>query len=701
MTWKALEPLVQADPNSIRAAVRGVAEAWGRKARRRAIQELTAALEDQRAVFILRLLNESITPARRIGLELIPGMSGITANLRRHSREALRDGRLPHAVRLAATKALLRGLDPNGKGTALLLRAYVAGLGRKRILERLDEVAKEFDNPPAMEVVRAELRTLEKLRCPRCGSLRRRKNMSDHLWNRHQMLLVGHRARTATQALDERLAVQPPAAALVEFHRDLLGKGLHDEEAIAQLRREAAERDESVCPHCFAFVPVTEPPALQPAEVASGRISADGCLVALGEAGGKPRLRIQSDTKTVFSGPDPESSDAPTICRRWAVVCAIAGIVAAVVLPVPWHLLSVPAAVLSAAALLSLAYRWSQNPYDPLARVIDIAWQRLIPELLPGNAMARFALASVGRGSPKSRSAVLAKAITDVEQAASLGAVFANVASPLWWLQFADDRGDPVPALIRRFRRCIDGEMLVSAAAGVFDLWWRDRPSRADRARMRALLGEQAFESGLGVWDIVELGRAFPPLGSVLATDDIDGLARLCHVWEQRLIRPWQPCGPAATIFELARNAELSAQVLDSASDLLLYHRLPALDDQPAEPLFLCHRGMVFRDAVLREPPGDIRVRHCEEWRGGGYEVRLGPHRLRFTDPPGLVVEKLKIWASFFLGDFLPRAEKVLKYRASDRLGNVLGQFVVKCPACTKSVIPLVGRVGVTPTGSK
>jgi uncharacterized C2H2 Zn-finger protein len=701
MTWKVLEPLVQADPSAIRSAVRGVTEAWGPKARRQAVQELALALGDQRATFVLRLLNETIAPARRLGLELLPGMTGINANIRRNSREPLRDRRLPHATRLAATKALLRGLDPTGKGAALMLRAYVAGLGRKRILERLDEVAKEFDNPPAMEMVRAELRTLEKLRCPRCGSLRRRKNMAEHLWNRHQMLLVGHRARTANQALDERLAMQPPAAALVEFHRDLLGKGLHDEEAITQLRREAAERHESVCPHCFAFVPVAEPPALQPAETAPGRISANGCAVALSEIAGRARLHIQSDSRVIFDGPDPEASDVPASCRRWAMVCAAVGLVAAAALPVPWHLVTALAAVVVSLALLALASQRSKNPHDPLARAMDLAWQRLIPALPPGDAVARLALASIDRGNPNIRSAALTKAIDDAEQAATLGAVFANALSPLWWLQFADDRDDPTPTLVARFRRCIEGELPLSAAAGLLEHWRRDRPGRADRARMRAMLCEQACESGLGVWDIVELGRAYPPLGSALVTDDVDGLARLCFVWEQRLIRPWQPCGPAATVFELARNAELSAQILETASDLLLYHRLPALGDDPPEALLLCGRGMVYREAVLYEPPGEVRVRTCEEWRGGGYEVRLGPHRLRFTDPPGPIVERLKAWSNFFLGEFLPRAEGVLKYRASDRLSVLLSPVVGRCPACAKAVIPLAGQIGVTASGVK
>lgn len=694
MTWKVLEPLVHADPSAIRSAVRAITEAWGRKARQLAVQDLAATLSEKRMPFVLRLLDETAAPPRRLALELIPGISGVNANLRRNSREALRDRRLPHTTRLEATKTLLRGLDPTGKGAALMLRAYVAGLGRKRILERLDEVAKEFGNPPAMDMVRAELRTLEKLRCPRCGSLRRRKNMAEHLWNRHQMLLVGHRARTAIQALDERLAAERPGVALVEFHRDLLCKGLHDEEAVSHLRREAADRHESLCPHCFAFVPVNEPPALRPAEVAPGRISANRCAVVLSEVAGQPRLHIRSDSAIIFDGADLERSGSSAAQLRNGIVCVIFALVVAIVLPVPWHLVAAFILIVAATMCLALVHRQSQNPNDPLARAIDLTWTRLIPTLPPGVAIARFALASVGRGNPVDRAEPLAKAIIDAEQAAALGALSGGTLALLWWLQFADNGN--INTMIARVRRCLEGELPLSAAAGLLEQWRHDRPTRAERARVRALLCEQAFESSLGVWDIVELGRAYPALGEVFRTDDVDGLARLCFVWEQRLIRPWQSCGPAATVFELARNAPLAVEVMETAADVLLYHPLPALVENQPEQLLLCGRGMIYREALLREPPGDVRIRLCEEWRGGGYEVRFGPHRLRFDQSPAAVVEKLKSWANFFLGEFLPRSDGVLKYRASERLASLLGPCIGRCPSCAKSVIPLAGQVGIS-----
>lgn len=701
MSWQVLQPLVQTDPSEIRSAVRAVAEAWGKKARHRAVRHLAAALADRQAEFVLRLLNETSTPPRRLALELIAEMRGVAAALRRNSREALRDRRVPHSTRLEATKALLRGLDPAGKGAALMLRAYVAGLGRKRILERLDEVAKDFGNPPAMEFIRAELRTLEKLRCPRCGSLRRRKNMSEHLWNRHQMLLVGHRARTAIQTLDERLAHEPPAVALVEFHRELLGKGLHDHEAIEQLCGEATERHESVCPHCYAFVPVAEPPALRPAAIGPGRISANGCAVSVYRDNGQPRLLIHSNSEVLFHGPDRQAVQDPKSWRRNGVICAGLGILCAAVLPLPWH---VPATLLfmaAASACLVIASRRSHDPWDPTARAIDLAWTHLIPHLPPGVAVARIALASQDRGDSRLRAPLLAEATQHAEEAAALGAVPATVLGPLWWLQMADGQVDSVLHLVAKLRRCLDGDLPLQAVNCLVASWWQSRPTRGVRARLRALLCEQAFECGLGVWDIVEIGRALPQLGVALGTDDVDGLARLCYLWEQRQVRPWQSCGQAATVFELARNAELSAQILATASDLLLYYRLPAQAGYASEPLVLSGRGMVYRDAVVREPADEVRVRPCEEWRGGGYEVRLGQHRLRFTEPPGPIVERLKAWANFWLGEFLPRADGVLKYRASERLRTLLGPAVVKCPACAKPVIPLAGQVGVTTSGIK
>lgn len=696
MTWKVLEPLVQADPSAIRSAVRAVTEAWGRNARRQAVAELAATLADKRMAFVLRLLDETTAPPRRLALELIPGIGNVDANLRRNSREALRDRRLPLPTRLRATKALLRGLDPAGKGTALMIRAYVAGLGRKRILERIDEVATEFGNPQAMDIVRAELRTLEKLKCPRCGSLRRRKNMAEHLWNRHQMLLVGHRARTAIQALDERLVTEPPATALIEFHRDLLNKGLHDEEAIAQLRKEAGERHESVCPHCHAFIPVLEPPPPRPAEIAPGRISANGCAVALNEVAGQPHLSIYSDSTKIYDGVDPAQTNLAGSWRRNGIMCSMFAVVVALILPSPLHLMA--ALILIAVALLCLALAGlrSHRPFDPLSRAVDLAWTKLIPTLRPGEAIARFALASIDRGNPTTRAAALNKAIEEAEEAAALGAIPGEALAPLWWLKFVDVDNDATAMIVDKVQRCLHSELPLSAAAGLLQYWRDSRPTRAERARVRAVLCEQAFEAGLGVWDIVELGRAYPAFGASLSTDDVDGLARLCFLWEQRLIRPWQKCGSAATVFELARNQELSAQIFEYASDLLLYCRIPGPAGGPSEELLLCGRGMVFRDAVLREPPTEVKIRACEEWRGGGYEARFGQHRLRFNEPPGAVIDKLKNWSDFFLRDFLPQCEGVLKYRAGERLQSVLGPAIMRCPACSKNVIPLPGQVAVT-----
>src|SRR5207244_10029537 len=111
---------------------------------------------------------------------------------------------------------------------------------------------------------------------------------------------------------------------------------------------------------------------------------------------------------------------------------------------------------------------------------------------------------------------------------------------------------DPVVRLADALWPCLTGE----APAGLAELVATDDVlagwSVGQRARLRVLLAARAFEAGVEVADLHDLGRAAPALGRTLGSDDTDGLARLRLLWTLRPTRPWQVCGPAATVFEVA-----------------------------------------------------------------------------------------------------------------------------------------------------
>src|SRR5207237_4495896 len=135
--------------------------------------------------------------------------------------------------------------------------------------------------------------------------------------------------------------------------------------------------------------------------------------------------------------------------------------------------------------------------------------------------------------------------------------------------------------------------------------------------------------------------------------DDTDGLARLRLLWDLRPARPWQACGPAATVFELANYPMLGGRHLEAAPDLLLYQPLAAGGPGPPAPLFVCGRGLLYRDALLHDPKARIDV---EEGRDG-YELVIGRHRLACRADPGELARKLRRWAAYYFTEFLPQTE--------------------------------------------
>lgn len=700
--WEALESLTRSWPGAVRSALRRVTEAPNLATRRQAIIELDNCLGEQRTNFISRLLNSEFTPALRIALELIARQRGPANQLIALAQSALSDRSIPLNARIAAARRLLQTTGNTGTVAIDVLRALAKGLSRRRILDRIEPIARRLGNPPAFDVVRAELYDQQKLRCPRCGAMERRNEMVQHLWNVHSLLLDGHKARSPFQVLDDRLGDPDPLAMLCELDRALLARGFHDEEARDHLIDEARERNESLCPKCFSFVGNNEPPIPDEASLSTHRLSAEGCIVSVETHGARPNVRIELPNGEIHFGSDSGHSWSPNVWRWLGVASVALGVWAAALLPIPWHALVGCSLLVQGLFLHWWAFRLDSRPADTEDRVIDLAWQQLVPELPPGLALARIALASVGHGDTTRRSETVNLAVAAQETAVRGGATPAVLLAPLWWLHAEDQRRrgrDVVPTLAGRVGSCFSGDLPMAAAAALCQLVESQHPKSADVARFRALYCEQAFAHGLEVWDILELARAFPALGRLMIVNDLDGLARLRLVWERRKDRPWAPCGPAVTVFELARYPVIAALALASAPDVLLYQPLPPAgpNDDPL-PLLLCGRGLILGSIMIREKPAMISVRRREQWRGGGFDLRIGSHRMHFNSDPAEIADRLRRWSEYWFEQFLPEVDKVLKYRATDRLANLLQPYIVHCPLCGLEHVPVPAGVGFVPT---
>src|SRR5581483_788548 len=174
---------------------------------------------------------------------------------------------------------------------------------------------------------------------------------------------------------------------------------------------------------------------------------------------------------------------------------------------------------------------------------------------------------------------------------------------------------------------------------------------------------------------------------------DTDGLARLRLLWDLRPTRPWLQCGPAATVFELANYPTIGNQYLEAAPDLLLFQPMPG--GGVSHPLLACGRGLIFRNALVHDWPVAIATKPLPLSKGGGDEIRFGPHAVQVPGGGAELVRKLEGWAGYFFSDFLPRTGDVLARPAGPALDRLLDRLTVRCPECATAFLGRRGDVGV------
>jgi len=363
--------------------------------------------------------------------------------------------------------------------------------------------------------------------------------------------------------------------------------------------------------------------------------------------------------------------------------------------------------------LLSLALGWFVRrcwmpQADVTGRVVDFAWTALVPKLqsngfsLEDSAfVAGLALASVGRGRSGVRAKSLERMGKATEKAVAAGAV--RHLGALRRLAIADAataaQEDAALLLAGEVGQCLDGKLPIAFAEGLLSqldaAWW----TPGERARLRVLACDRAFEAGFEVANLRELGQASPALDDLLQSENEQELAALRLLWSMRARCPWERCGHALLVFELAAEPEYG-QLLQKYPDLLLYQKTgPGARDAESEDLavaviLMVGRGIVFQDMLFTGMPRNIEIVKRKD-PVQGYELVLDKARFWFVREPGALLARLERWFRFYFKDFLPQMAEVHQWQSPHVAAALQAQQMVTCPECRRVLLTRVGEVGV------
>jgi hypothetical protein len=114
--------------------------------------------------------------------------------------------RAPRELQIAAATALLRTTGTDGPGAREVVNALVAGGGKARAVDRLNELEAQAGPCPLIAERRAQIENRIRMRCPRCGVQLRRLQMAEHLWAQHALLLDGRRVREPWRLVEDWIA---------------------------------------------------------------------------------------------------------------------------------------------------------------------------------------------------------------------------------------------------------------------------------------------------------------------------------------------------------------------------------------------------------------------------------------------------------------------------------------------------------------
>jgi hypothetical protein len=199
----------------------------------------------------------------------------------------------------------------------------------------------------------------------------------------------------------------------------------------------------------------------------------------------------------------------------------------------------------------------------------------------------------------------------------------------------------------------------------------------------------RAFDAGLQVRELLELGRLHGTLQRTMDLQQGDYIAHLRLLRTLQSSRPWERTGRATTIFEIVKDRDASERLLERLNDLLM-----RVDNVPG--MYLCARGVLFENAWLLEPPQQIDVINRQLFEEGGFHLVIGPHRFWYAQDPAAVVPRLEKWLRWFFREFRPQLATVYRSRSLVAAQRLVARNGVRCPDCRRRVVPVLGELGIT-----
>jgi hypothetical protein len=295
---------------------------------------------------------------------------------------------------------------------------------------------------------------------------------------------------------------------------------------------QARARHASLCPHCYALVPLPQSEAPLALYFGVAGLSAGGYRVQVKDSGLAPRLEVRTPAGLVYRGREPGSRRTrlgALVVFAGPLLLAAGGLAFLPALGgLPQWLPAAVAGGLGLLAALGVLLFWP-SARTPHARTLQHAWRVLVPRLLRDRLpaeelplLAGLAEVSAGRGETddlKTRAGPVSGARRAAEEAVRDRPALGFCAGVVARLDIEDAARlgeDPVPALTAELTRCLQGELPLSLAVGLL----RDRETECwspeERESLRAELCRRAFDAGLGTQDLLDAGRACEALGALL-----------------------------------------------------------------------------------------------------------------------------------------------------------------------------------------
>ncbi len=729
--WRALSALARADHGQradafLAAALGGLLARVRGKRRAAAVEELACLLTHEGdAGLIVALSVDGEIAARWLALALMPRMpTPFDHALLEPLRGLLLERGLPVESKFAALAVLIRSVGPDSPVAAEFIGVLISGVGKARALDRLHRFERRFGSAPVIEAICAKLEARIRMTCPQCPTKLRRPAMMRHLWDKHRLILDGRRVREPWAVVEDWIAEyrKDGDPGLLELcrkrgaqldlvdglhrvHRLLLRTGADDAEARADLLLQAREQHASLCPRCFALAPQPREAPASKIKLQPSQLSADGYSVEITTKGIWNNIDIRAPGRLLFHG-----REGFWFWTRRGAALFLAG---------PWVLLALAAAldgvaapVVAILAGLALMAQWIAGKVwsagAPSERLVRHAWTLLAPRLhetkfKPEDSafLAGLAQFTASGAFPRRQAPFLANLLTRTEDAISLGACSPSHLAALHRLAVEDaySRGaDPVPLVVEQIARCFQGRLPLTYAESLLADWCSNMWTRGARVRLRVLLCDRAFEAGFEVTNLLDIGRTGPVLGEILGVEDVGGLASLRLLWSQRPTRPWDQCGEARTVFDLAADPA-HADLLGRRPDLLLWQREPLWvvtaegGEEPMRPaeILLCAGGVWLQDVRFAEAPTVVE----ETQTPFGGELALGKHRFRGAGEIDALARRMERWFRFAFNDFLPRITGVAAWSSPDRAAMLRAWGAAPCPECGRLILARIGAIAV------